>query len=550
MSFIKSSTNIAKNDALNIRRKSTIALAKDFESTYTPMGEYYDYRIYTDSHGEQFTPWIFSKSLLHDSTTGFPKKDDVDTIINAIDKGTEESLNNIQQNTVAVRKLENVIGQKSYNLIGTDSSVPVVTKPKTRNEVDSVAGLFELAEVYSSVILRDVSFANISSESMADNVPNHLTALNKFTDKSLAPVDINSMIITGKTWNRGNCIGETVGPYISQYFYLDYQFGNLDITQKYTVELDPEPTPTLAHWLKVQNGENPLSITVDANKQYVWNPRVLASVVHNDPMYQFYYIAALISFQNGISFAGITDTKSSAWTSTGPPDILASVAHVALGALRVAWQAKYTHSLKIRPEVYAQRIDLIKSNPNDFADVPGFSNLKTLCDSYPEMLNLVKTNNNEQNWLINCLYPEMSPVHPSHPAGHAVVGWACCTVLKAMLDTHELNGDLKKWPIQPKHSINGNELVDYTHADKESMTIVGELNKLANNAGMGRNFAGIHFRADATYGAELGEQYAITYLVDKAKEYHESYNGQFTGFMLSKCNGDTIKITMKGVENL
>ncbi len=44
----------------------------------------------------------------------------------------------------------------------------------------------------------------------------------------------------------------------------------------------------------------------------------------------------------------------------------------------------------------------------------------------------------------------------------------------------------------------------------------GELNKLASNIAMGRNFAGIHYRADADLGISLGESIAISCLQDYA----------------------------------
>ena len=48
------------------------------------------------------------------------------------------------------------------------------------------------------------------------------------------------------------------------------------------------------------------------------------------------------------------------------------------------------------------------------------------------------------------------------------------------------------------------------------MTVGGELNKLAANIAMGRNFAGIHYRADADHGMRLGERVAIACLQDDA----------------------------------
>ena len=78
------------------------------------------------------------------------------------------------------------------------------------------------------------------------------------------------------------------------------------------------------------------------------------------------------------------------------------------------------------------------------------------------------------------------------------------------------------------------------------MTIIGELNKLGSNVTLGRDFAGVHYRCDGDCGIKLGEDYAITYLIDVAKEYHESQNGQFKGWLLEKYDGSRVKITSTG----
>jgi len=47
------------------------------------------------------------------------------------------------------------------------------------------------------------------------------------------------------------------------------------------------------------------------------------------------------------------------------------------------------------------------------------------------------------------------------------------------------------------------------------LTVGGELNKLASNIAIGRNFAGVHWRSDATESLKLGEEVAIRYLMDE-----------------------------------
>lgn len=64
-----------------------------------------------------------------------------------------------------------------------------------------------------------------------------------------------------------------------------------------------------------------------------------------------------------------------------------------------------------------------------------------------------------------------------------------------------------------------------------SLTVGGELNKLANNVAIGRNGAGVHWRSDATESLKLGEQVAIQLLKDLKTTYPEPFSGfTFTDF--------------------
>lgn len=71
------------------------------------------------------------------------------------------------------------------------------------------------------------------------------------------------------------------------------------------------------------------------------------------------------------------------------------------------------------------------------------------------------------------------------------------------------------------------------------LTIGGELNKLASNIAIGRDFAGVHWRSDSTEGLTLGETVAIRILQDYKKN---TYNEDFDGFTLTKFDGTTIII--------
>ena len=83
---------------------------------------------------------------------------------------------------------------------------------------------------------------------------------------------------------------------------------------------------------------------------------------------------------------------------------------------------------------------------------------------------------------------------------------------------------------------DGTELVPYTGGD--TLTVGGELNKLAANISIGRDFAGVHWRSDSIEGMLLGEEVAINVLRDLRLGYYE----EFKGFHLTKFDGSSIII--------
>jgi hypothetical protein len=81
----------------------------------------------------------------------------------------------------------------------------------------------------------------------------------------------------------------------------------------------------------------------------------------------------------------------------------------------------------------------------------------------------------------------------------------------------------------------GQVLTPYAGA---TLTIGGELNKIASNIALGRNIAGVHWRSDATESLKLGEEVALSVLRDQRNCYNEIFNG----FTLTKFDGTTITV--------
>jgi hypothetical protein len=550
------------------RLSSTFAESKEVRNLET---EGYDLRTYKDENGVVYYPWMFSKTMSHNPTTGFPLKSDVDALLKAIRSGSKEDILAIIQHEDSVRKFENPFASLSHQLIGTDSSVPALkTKDSTmyRIDGDDTKLLFEMCEVYAMSILRDTPFHvfkecdELNEEEYKDShkeIMNIVKALNKFKSDDITSTQTDVEVTVSNLF-RGLGGGEYIGPYISQFLLLPFKYGNLDVEQNYTYNIhDPSKTRTVDEWHNIQNGLSTDLLQEEQMlaKAYVYSARVLGTNVHKDPLYQFYYNAAQIALQNGVSLESETDlpmkSKNSTWTSGGGPSIFTNIAGVCEGALRVAWYQKYNVTMRVRPEVLAHRLKLAIEST---LDVPGFDKIRSqykITDPNLTGFKEIYDINSEKfkSELLNLQYPEGSPTHPSYPAGHACVAGAACTILKAMFKIHNMNHEQMLWPdIDVKHSIDGTQLDNYTGTDRGSLTIVGEFNKLASNASLGRDWAGVHYRSDGDCGLKLGENYAISYLVDKALEYHESHVGLFKGWTLEKFDGTMIKITSSGVVSL
>ena len=147
-------------------------------------------------------------------------------------------------------------------------------------------------------------------------------------------------------------------------------------------------------------------------------------------------------------------------------------------------------------------------------------------------------------YLLPQAFPEGSPGHPCYPTGHGTVAGACITAIKFFFD-----GNQKIRPLllaagsdvmQP--SADGLSLVPYTGADRDNLTINGELSKLAFNISFGHGIhAGIHFRSSTRASILLGEQVAISVLKDRALGYNEPFNINIT-----KLDGTTQSFSNAG----
>ena len=86
------------------------------------------------------------------------------------------------------------------------------------------------------------------------------------------------------------------------------------------------------------------------------------------------------------------------------------------------------------------------------------------------------------------------------------------------------------------------ELEDYTGPGSNELTVGGELNKLAANIAIGRNWAGVHYRSDYAESILLGEQIALGILQEQAHTYEEEFSCTLTRFSGQKIKFEGQKI--------
>ena len=115
-------------------------------------------------------------------------------------------------------------------------------------------------------------------------------------------------------------------------------------------------------------------------------------------------------------------------------------------------------------------------------------------------------------------------MHPAYGAGHATVAGACVTILKAWFDCGRPLTDGNGAPIAFVAHDDGSALDDVSGSLGGPLTIEGELNKLAANIAIARNWGGMHYHSDYIESFWLGEQIAIGLLQEQKLTYAENFS--------------------------
>lgn len=402
----------------------------------------------------------------------------------------------------------------AYDLIGCDASQLGVT-PAPRFSSPEQAG--ELVELYWQALLRDVGFSEYSSHPLVREACEDLSRLSDFRGPK------EDAKVTPATLFRGDTAGDLEGPYLSQFLMKPIPYTPMLVEQRMRVAAPGLDYLTGYHeWLAIQNGALADVNRFDSERRFLRTGRDLAIFVHRDFTYQAFLTACLILLKAGTPVDGGNPYKHSrtqgGFSSFGSPFVLALLATATQLALKACWWGKWAVHRRLRPEEMAGRVD---DHLTGRAEYP--LHAECLEGAAIERLRA------QGSFLLPQAYPEGSPIHSSYPSGHAAIAGACATVLKAFFDESYMVPE----PVVP--AVDGLSLLPWKGAP---LSVGDELDKLAANVSIGRNFAGIHWRSDAYAGLRLGEAVAV----DLLRERKFLENELFTGFSFRSFDGNRVVI--------
>lgn len=479
----------------------------------------------------------FTKTLKHNDI-GLVERDSFASLLRAIAQGTQQEFEKVILGGQK-RLLVNPLNAYSFQLIGNDSQgARMAPAPAFGSRNIAV----DMVERYWMALCRDVRFDQYEKSPLIQEACDDLNQIG-FADEF-------GFEVTPKTIFRGPYEGCNVGPHVSQFLLKDFNFGNQPIRQ-----LSLYPREGLDYmtdfdsWKLVNNGDiNPTGFDILDGTRYLTTLRDAGQWVHIDFPHQSSLWATIILLgERAMTSKAIPYsqsprdekpiTKSVPFGSLGGPDITVNSALAAVYGLKHAWFQKWCVHLRLRPEVYAQRLELFRrgilGQPFDTTFNQLFDKgaevfqktqvLDRICEHNALQNIKFSRGDKEGTWLLPMAFPEGSPAHPAYPGGHSAFIAAGATIAKAFFKDDPIAS-----PVVP--TADGQGLTAYTGGD--TLTVHGELNKLIANVTLFRDGAGMHWRTDgttsgcpgtsvATGGNLLGEKMAISMLRDIKETYRE-----------------------------
>jgi len=437
--------------------------------------------------------------------------------------------------------LNGPLGSLAYDLEGRDSHATNIPPAPSVTSAQTAA---ELVEHYWASQIRDVQFTQYGSSSIVAQACADLNNLSYVRSHgSQFPYPVTPANLFRGQFFPGD--GNVQGPYVSQFLLQPTMLGVQPLSQMFQRFLSvseggadycTDPTEYNA----IESGFPPsVSLRFDPTYRYVRMGRDLAAYTHVDVLHQEYFVAALVlagincPVNPGNPYIGSLSehgfgTLGSASSQAGPVDAVGTIPEMATRALKASWFHKWIVNLRQRPEEVGALLQARMTHQHPMPQASQYL--------HPDLLNsavLPIIHSKYGSYLMPLAFPEGAPSHPCYPTGHGAVGGACIAGVKFFFDcTQRIRPLLLAAGSDVMvPSSDGLSLVPYTGADRDQLTINGELAKLGFNVTIGHGIlAGIHFRSSSLYSLLLGEAVGISVLTDRAKSYGEPFNIHITKF--------------------
>lgn len=528
-SVVSYRSNNRANDSWNYR-KSTAQAQKIDVGVLPDNG---DAQRFTDYSGS------WSKCLQHDAV-GIPNRASYQSLLRALQSGQFSDFENILVGNPGgrgpVSKLNGPQGALAFDLQGRDSHATNFIPPAP--SVASAQTAAEEVEHYWGALLRDVAFTDYPTSSLAAQAAADLNSLSyvRSSQNNEYPYPVTPQSLFRGQFYPGD--GNVQGPYISQFMIQPTFFGVQPLSQLYQRFMSisqggADYMTSVSEYQSIQNGFAPTGqLVFDPTFCFTRMGRDLAAYTHVDVLHQAYFVALMVLAEIGAPLnPGIPYNSSRTehgFGTLGGPDAAGTISEMATRALKAAWFHKWIVNLRMRPEEYGA---LVHANLTHQSPMPQAA--RALHSDVLNSAALPIIHSQYGTYLLPQAFPEGAPTHPCYPTGHGTVAGACIAALKFFFD-----GSQRIRPLLLAAgsdvmvpSADGLSLAPYTGADRDSLTINGELAKLGFNISFGHGIhAGIHFRSSSLTSLQLGEQVGLSVLQDRAKSYNEPFTIHITKF--------------------
>jgi len=531
----------AEASVVSYRPRGRTADSFDYRKD-TAQDERIDVGVLPDNGDSQrFTDYSgnWSKCLQHDAL-GIPNYASYRSLLYALQTGRFSDFENIlvgnPGGTGFTSTLNGPQGALAFDLEGRDSHATNFIPPAP--SVASAQTAAEEVEHYWDALMRDVNFTDYATSSLAAQAAADLNNMSYIRSQhnNEYPYPVTPQNLFRGQFYPGD--GNVQGPHVSQFMMQPTFFGVQPMSQQYQRFMSvsqggADYMTSVSEYQSVQNGFVPTrQLVFDPTYRFVRMGRDLASYTHVDVLYQAYYVAFMVLAGIGAPLNPGNPYNGSqtehGFGTLGGPDAAGTLAEMATRALKAAWFHKWIVNLRQRPEEVGALVHARLTHQHPLPQAAAALHSDVLNSAVLPIIH-----SQYGTYLLPQAFPEGSPTHPCYPTGHGTVGGSCIAALKFFFD-----GSQKIRPLLQavgsdvyEPSSDGLSLVPYTGADRDSLTINGELAKLGYNITFGHGIhAGIHFRSSSLTSLQLGEQVGLSVLQDRAKSYNEPFTIKITKF--------------------